>query len=161
MASEMSERLLVVVRETAALCDDWDPVRAEAFAARHADLGKPRDGETPVQVAKAMIILSKLDARLGDYIEVERRSRVAVAAVRQDADPDVTIEVVALDLLASAQADLGKHQEAARSATEALELARRHPHERGGQILVRALGRVCGILGLGCGRPCSCMIVMT
>jgi len=86
-----------------------------------------------------MIILSKLDARLGDYIEVERRSRVAVAAVRQDADPDVTTEVMALDLLASAQANLGKHQEAARSATEALELARRHPHERGGQILVRAL----------------------
>ncbi|MGH4010580.1 MAG: hypothetical protein ACRDTH_20880 [Pseudonocardiaceae bacterium] len=24
-----------------------------------------------------------------------------------------------------------------------------------------ALGRVCGILGLGCGRSCSCMIVMT
>lgn len=23
------------------------------------------------------------------------------------------------------------------------------------------LGRVCGILGLGCGRSCSCMIVMT
>src|SRR5437764_253278 len=65
------------------------------------------------------MMLCQVASRLGDYVEVERRYRVAVAAMTGDPDPIVPVKLSALAGLASAQATLGEHSAAVRTAGEA------------------------------------------
>jgi CHAT domain-containing protein/tetratricopeptide (TPR) repeat protein len=139
MSSEMSERLLVIWRELQSLYSDWDPVRGAALTARHTELGQPQGTETYSQISRALTFLGQLDSRLGDDVGAERRFRAAVEAARRDAGSGFMAEYLALTGLASAQNDLGDHPHAADTASKLVEVARRHPKERGGQLLNRAL----------------------